>query len=286
MVVHIYYYIILNKFVIFNRWSSLADMLGRFLKIRTAVQKSLIDLCSDINFSEEEFKSLDDIYSTLQPIKTAVEMLGSRKMTLLSADATLKFLLKKLGQLKSPISKQLINALRRRISDRRTDLFGVLQFLHNPNSACAVDEEADTFRVTKRTQIQNIIKDLIQQLYPSVPAVQTGPVVPEPVPVAVPVSDPPLDIKGQFMEAVAKAQKISSARAEADTIINMNSTLMKKMSLFENGGVRGKYLELAYNALLSIPPTSIESKCVHGSTTIHWTHCASCERISLIIKFK
>jgi len=32
------------------------------------------------------------------------------------------------------------------------------------------------------------------------------------------------------------------------------------MSLFEGGGMRGKYLQTAYDALLTIPPSSVESE--------------------------
>lgn len=39
---------------------------------------------------------------------------------------------------------------------------------------------------------------------------------------------------------------------------NILSVLKKEMGLFENGGHRGKNLEILYSYLLTIPPTSIE----------------------------
>ncbi|GBP70034.1 Cilia- and flagella-associated protein 43 [Eumeta japonica] len=38
----------------------------------------------------------------------------------------------------------------------------------------------------------------------------------------------------------------------------MTNSIRREMSLFENGGVRGYYLETAYKYLMSIPPTSVE----------------------------
>ncbi|GBP28069.1 hypothetical protein EVAR_21189_1 [Eumeta japonica] len=38
----------------------------------------------------------------------------------------------------------------------------------------------------------------------------------------------------------------------------MTNSIRREMSLFENGGVRGYYLETAYMYLMSIPPTSVE----------------------------
>lgn len=105
------------------------------MEIKSAVQKSLIDLRSGTTFTEDEFDVLEDILSALKPIKTAVELLGSRQMTLLSADANLKFLLSKLKQTNRPIFQKFF-ALQIRINERRTDLFAVAQYLHNPIDIC------------------------------------------------------------------------------------------------------------------------------------------------------
>lgn len=64
----------------------------------------------------EMFIQLTQVYEELVPLQTAVEMLGSRDMTLLSADATLKFLVTKLSSTNSSIADKLFNALRRRIA--------------------------------------------------------------------------------------------------------------------------------------------------------------------------
>ena len=36
--------------------------------------------------------------------------------------------------------------------------------------------------------------------------------------------------------------------------------IRQEMTLFENGGNRGRYLKLVYDYLLSIPPTSVEAE--------------------------
>ena len=36
--------------------------------------------------------------------------------------------------------------------------------------------------------------------------------------------------------------------------------ICQEMTLFENGGNRGRYLQLVYDYLLSIPPTSVEAE--------------------------
>ena len=53
-------------------------------------------------------------------------------------------------------------------------------------------------------------------------------------------------------------------------------TLVKiEMALFENGGSRGKYLEIAYDSLRSIPPTSVESERVFSSSGYFCNHLRS-----------
>lgn len=40
----------------------------------------------------------------------------------------------------------------------------------------------------------------------------------------------------------------------------LTAMIKKEMSLFEGGGARGKCLQAAYDCLLSIPPSSVESE--------------------------
>jgi hypothetical protein len=41
---------------------------------------------------------------------------------------------------------------------------------------------------------------------------------------------------------------------------DFDAMVKKEMSLFENGGVRGRYLESVYQYLLTVPPTSVEER--------------------------
>ena len=44
------------------------------------------------------------------------------------------------------------------------------------------------------------------------------------------------------------------------TVASKNAIEKKEMSLFEGGGTRGMYMQMAYNSLLTIPPSSVESE--------------------------
>lgn len=47
------------------------------------------------------------------------------------------------------------------------------------------------------------------------------------------------------------------------------------MALYENGGSRGKYLSMAFNNLISIPPISVESERAFSSSGYLCNHLRS-----------
>lgn len=111
-----------------TRWNTLLIMLERFYEVRYCVQKALIDLKSNITFSEDEFGLLFAAISTFMPIKLAVEAICRRDANLLTADAALKFMMSTIDEHNSQLSTDLTDALKKRIFQRRTDLSQVLYF--------------------------------------------------------------------------------------------------------------------------------------------------------------
>ncbi|CAG5003574.1 unnamed protein product [Parnassius apollo] len=116
-----------------TRWSSLADMIARFLEFKDAIEKTLIDLKEKTTFSDTEILILKDMSSSLNFIKAIVEELCERKSNLLIAEIALQFMMEKLAMNPDVISGQLKEALNRRILQRRNaTLVSTLQYLHNP----------------------------------------------------------------------------------------------------------------------------------------------------------
>lgn len=119
-----------------------------------------------------------------------MKMLGSRDITLISADAKMQFLVEKLGATKNAISDQLCccgfsfmagsgsilpdqlcNALRRRIAERRTEIFSVVKYLHSPTALNETWED-ETFAMPTRARIRMIIREFVERLFP--PSQQDG----------------------------------------------------------------------------------------------------------------
>lgn len=114
----------------------MADTVGRFLKLKDSITKALIDLKSNIKFDDEDITLLNDIHQSLSVIKATVSALCRRDATLLSADACLKFMLRKLDEADNTISRNLASALRMRVKQRRLIISGVIQFQVIQFSTC------------------------------------------------------------------------------------------------------------------------------------------------------
>lgn len=76
-----------------TRWNSMLFMLETFEEIKFCIQKALIDISSDIHFSDEEFNLLSSLIAALTPVKLTVDALCRKDANLLTADASLTFML-------------------------------------------------------------------------------------------------------------------------------------------------------------------------------------------------
>lgn len=142
-----------------TRWNSLVDMLQRFVKIRTSIQKALIDIKMPMQLTDEEFTMIEDLVKTLEPVKLAVEALCRRDTNLITAEAALLFCIRQLSKQSSAIAKAMALALEDRVKERRALHAGVLHYLHNPNTT-----GSDIFPIPSRAVIRKFILGLLIRL--------------------------------------------------------------------------------------------------------------------------
>ena len=71
-------------------------MISRFVTLKKCIQRSLIELSSEIKISESKFTVLQNLVNALEPIKAGAEALFRRDSNLLSSDGILKFIFKQL----------------------------------------------------------------------------------------------------------------------------------------------------------------------------------------------
>lgn len=258
-----------------TRWNSLITMLERFQKLKSCIKKSVIDLNLDINFTDADFETVSLTISTLLPVKLAVESLCREDANLLSADTTFKFMFDRLSEIKSSLGKEVISALKKRIFERRTELSDLIGYLHKAledDGQITSTEKSDlTFnfpRISKSTILKSLLGILIQMgLWNQNEALE----VRSNNTLDVEVSETEDDLieivdksenymKKKLDEAIFRQLNYVVAGKKQENAGDITKCLKKEMSLFEDEGLRGKYLQQVYDLLLTIRPTSVESE--------------------------
>jgi hypothetical protein len=73
---------------------------------------------------------------------------------------------------------------------------------------------------------------------------------------------PDSDYSQKLKDAIERSRNAAKnlTSAKSSTKKTLMSTIKQEMVLFENGGNRGLYLTCILNAVLTVPPTSVESE--------------------------
>ena len=117
-------------------------------------QKALLDIDQAIYFTDEEFTLISSIVEALNPIKLAVEALCRRDTNLITAEATIKFLLDDIHKSKLYFHKQILESINQRIvQERYTNASVILQYLHNPSA-----------KLEKKSIVRNFCANLLTRI--------------------------------------------------------------------------------------------------------------------------
>ena len=242
-----------------TRWNSLVLMLERYLKLRRAVTKSLIDFgeTQEYVMSESELELISNIVNALEPLKAAAEMICRREANLLTADDTFKYLLLEIGSQESPLSRDLTKAPIARIGERRKSiLVGLLKFLDTPGCLTERNDLA-TFKMPKKSDMISLAARLHKRLFDISQEEEGAGSLQD-------VIEPEINQEAsltfaQRLEQFVKEKKETSAQKETNL-------LKKDFTFFEATGERPVKLEKLYKALLTVRPSSVESERVFSTT--------------------
>lgn len=249
-----------------TRWSSLCLMLERFVFLEDAIKKSMIDFKMEPILSSE-FKLLDNLVKLLEPIKLTVNVLCQRDTNLCMADTALKFMLEEIAKVRSNLGGQFEAALRHRIKERRTVFSGLIRYLQNPH-----DRNTDQlFTIPDKDTMVNEMEKLMRRLTEL--ADDTDPDIEEVsdeddnIPLAevaqqrTEISDNST-LRQKLQEAVLKSMKPPTPYPKKGSL---TSAIRQEMTLYEGGGHKGRNLQMVYDFLLTISPTSVESERVFSA---------------------
>ncbi|XP_028164241.1 uncharacterized protein LOC114355542 [Ostrinia furnacalis] len=249
-----------------TRWNSLATMLERFLKLKSCIQKALIDVKSDISFSDTEIACLQNLHTCLDMIKSTVEVLCRRNSTILTADTALKFLVKSLENQYSVTGEKLANSLKRRIKERRLyKVVGALQYLQNPNQFMnGTEEDDDTYQKPTYDEMKNLICQTAALNGDNCTSTSANKNSSSETPCESDSETPSLSFKElldrHIISLASDSRDPQPHPSSSPSGSDLPTLIHVEMALYENGGGCGEILKTVLNRLLAIPPTSVESE--------------------------
>ncbi|CAG5019049.1 unnamed protein product [Parnassius apollo] len=268
-----------------TRWSSLADMIARFLEFKDAIQKTLIDLKEKTTFSDTEILILKDMSSSLNFIKATVEELCERKSNLLTAEIALQFMMEKLAMNPDVISGQLKEALNRRILQRRNaTLVSTLQYLHNPTKYYDERNTPHAFSKASHAEIIALIVKINETYFCKDKAATTVFEAEDGLPLREIQRQQRLEDERE--QDTAKTFKEQLKTKDNETLHNtaevstkhlsenddLETSVRVEMALLDRSGPKSIHLQRVYDFLLTIPPTSVEAERVFSANRYFYNH--------------
>lgn len=250
------------------RWNSMLIMVERFFKLKSCIQKSLIDLKIEFPFSEEDIDCVRDLISVLEPVKLSVEALCTADCSLLTADVSLKFMLDELTVHDSVLGNKLKEELINRILERRTHYSALLQYLNNPAEIRKTTNKCvyNIFNPLNRSTISKTIVSVIERLilknqddYNPTIGIDDEDDVDE----VTEVNSSDISMKERLNMAIKKKHEIQQMQSLSMTVrntIDLKKMVNQEMLLFEAQKTRPKLLEMAYKYIHTVKPTSVESE--------------------------
>ncbi|XP_073962314.1 uncharacterized protein [Choristoneura fumiferana] len=206
-----------------------------------------------------------------------VEALCRRDANLITADTAINFMLSKLKEQRGSFSNKFAEQLISRIKQRSTCLTSVLKYLQNLSDYYTNKNENVTAPSLDSQQIAEVIYQLQRLGRSDSPQISQCNSRDDWDEANVPstssttaITLTPKTMAEELQETIEKSMsrtKESSRMSVIDSEFgdDLMSVIKVEMALYENGGVKGKYLLQVYDSLLKVPPTSLESERVFSS---------------------
>ena len=125
-------------------------MLERFYDLKKEIKMAMVQLDVPYDLFEKEVKEINEMCEALAPSKAAVDALASKDADMLLSEKIIAFVLKKLGELQSNNSKELVERFSIRVDERRNDQLYIFLNTVEPRSTSASLYEKFALRATIR----------------------------------------------------------------------------------------------------------------------------------------
>lgn len=236
-----------------TRWNSTEVMLERFIQTFDCLREALEEIGLPDLVLNTDLEVAKSLHEALQPVRLASEALGRRDATLLSAEGSLNFMYAKLKKTNTKVGSDLYNSITKRINERRhKELITALKFLQGlPLTSVPEFENSSKSQTIKFIKEQGV--RLIQDFHKDNGGLTVDHVEPEP---------------SSIREELESAIKEFSNPVQTDSsLIDFSKVITKELSLFELHGKLSRNLDMIFDALKSIKPTSTDSERVFSDSS-------------------
>lgn len=236
-----------------TRWNSIEDMIERFLTVKESVVSALNDIGSSYMWNEAQYPKLLELHKVLGPIRLATEGLGRRDANLLTSEGIFGFLLSELKNLNTEISLKLLYALEERIQERRQiELATLLLYLQNPENISSSGKKSSVLSLASKSEIIELAGRILSRIFPD-SHVETDSDEEQ-------IEETTHQSQSNTFLREAMEKSIHKFLEDPEEKLTHPKTLKAEFSLFEATNKRTKNLDLLFDALKTIKPTSIASE--------------------------
>jgi hypothetical protein len=234
-----------------TRWNSTVVMLRRFIEVQKEVKLAMVELDLPFELTTTDLEKIESLCDALEPLKIAIEALGRMDADLLSSEKIIEFTRKKLEDANTEISLRIKDQFEIRIEQRRN--VAIIHLMKYLESTSFLTFQTDQFghKIT-RGKIVNQATSLLNRLFTE----EARNDMETEVCTTIPEDDQKLSMTEELQQFISKPVALDAVNvgSQAEKIIK------KEMSLFEATHQRPENLEKLFNALKTIPPTSIEAE--------------------------
>lgn len=243
-----------------TRWNSISTMLESVLAIKEQVIETSQELRSDLA-EKVDFEAVQNLHDALKPVKVTVDALSRQDATLISADISINFMLRKLNEQDNTISLELAKNLLERVEHRM-----------NKPVMYLLESLRDSSKPPSKATIA-FAQEIMTRLFPFPSKCSTTAETEHEGEAASQMDDEKtlqeeLDdmLKGAYEGPERDEQHQGNAQFKA---------LKSEFVLFKNTNQRTTNLQRLYGALLTIKPTSTDVERLFSSTTFFCTKIRS-----------
>ena len=206
---------------------------------------------------ETDLEKINEIIEALKPVKLAVQKLCKRECTLVQAERVLELTMIALSKQTTDIAEQIYEGFVQRVIKRRNSkMIHLMEYLSDPEFFKKKRKDSFGIRVDENEVKKKAIA-LIKRLFYSIesPDVEAESEENEPE-----IEEDHLSLEQQYEAVFQEKNTMNSVNLTEKNPRDFAKVLKHEMSAYEQSGQRSENLENLYQAMLTIPPTSVESE--------------------------